>query len=177
MKVRLKGLEKTSRFPNIIICFEKTLNEFILHEAFILRLPIICLINSSEKCLNITFPIYGNTNSFESFSFYLNILMSSIKKGFIKRRLSFLTIKYVLNSSSIISNPENIAKILNNFAFYSNDYAKFRLKRSVRRIYYYNNLWKIQHRKKTINKKKSIRRVNEIKNIKARIIKKLKFKS
>jgi small subunit ribosomal protein S2 len=149
MKAKLKGLEFASRFPNIIICFEKKLNEFALHEAFILRLPLICFLNSDEYNSNIAYPIYGNTNSFESFNFYFNLILNSIKKGFIKRRLSFLNInKTILKKKSAINKSlvsnRAISSKLENFFNYSNQYQKFFLKLSIIRYYFFYQVWYTQ---------------------------------
>lgn len=150
MKSKLKGLEYASRFPNIIICFEKKLNEFALHEAFILRLPLICFLNSDEYNSNITYPIYGNTKSFESFNFYFNLILNSIKKGFIKRRLKFLRIsktiikeKNIVRKKSVVKRDTSVA--LENFFDYNNQYQKFFLKSSIARFYFFYQLWFTQH--------------------------------
>ena len=150
MKSKLKGLEYASRFPNIIICFEKKLNEFALHEAFILRLPLICFLNSDEYNSNITYPIYGNTKSFESFNFYFNLILNSIKKGFIKRRLKFLRIsktiikeKNIVRKRSVVKRDTSVA--LENFFDYNNQYQKFFLKSSIARFYFFYQLWFTQY--------------------------------
>lgn len=150
MKSKLKGLEYASRFPNIIICFEKKLNEFALHEAFILRLPLICFLNSDEYNSNIPYPIYGNTNSFESFNFYFNLILNSIKKGFIKRRLNFLRISEVIIKKKNIVRKKSIVKrntsiTLENFFDYNNQYQKFFLKSNIIRFYFFYQLWFTQH--------------------------------
>tara|TARA_B110000902_G_scaffold265846_1_gene351441 strand:- start:130 stop:1149 length:1020 start_codon:yes stop_codon:yes gene_type:complete len=179
MKEKVKGLETASHFPNLIVCFEKNINEFALHEVFLLRLPLICFINSDEGFSNIMYPILGNTNSFESFNFYLNIVLNTIKKGFINRRINFLHFnKVLLKKNTILQkslkfNKNNMSnrktiKNLNKFFIFSNQYKKFFLKSNIRRFFYYFRIWNIKLNKKIKNKvlhKKQIKQyVKRIKN-------------
>jgi len=149
MKAKLKGLERASQFPNIIICLEKQLNEFALHETFLLRLPLICFISNNEHFSNITFPIVGNTTSFESFNFYLNLILNSIKKGFIKRRLTFLRFNYSLlqiqkglkfRSKKSLKTRKSIQNLME-FDTNMNQYSKFFIRLNIRGFCYYRKLF------------------------------------
>ena len=148
MKGRLKGLETSLRFPNMIICFDKGSNEYALHEAYLLQLPIICILNSNSEFSRITYPFLGNDNSFESLAFFGNLILNAIKSGFISRRIHFLKFNYInLKYKTILtkfrkkSNKIDINKIhykkLNSFYFNVKEYNTFFVKKQVKRYYYY----------------------------------------
>jgi ribosomal protein S2 len=137
MKKKLKGLETACLFPNIVISLEKELNKFMLHEAFILKLPSICIINSNNPFFNITYPILGNSKSFESLSFYSNIILHSIKYGFLKRRIKFLKYNYdfidIKKGKKSLYNVKKIKLFLKKIK----EYNIFSVKKLIRRNLYY----------------------------------------
>jgi small subunit ribosomal protein S2 len=141
MKGRLKGLETGLHFPNMIICLDKISNEYALHEAFVLQIPVICILNSDHEFSRITYPILGNNVALESLSFYSNVILNSIKSGFIKRRIQFSKINYIVlknNYYNKIASVEHNFKLLNLFIKSKKKYTCFLLKNLIR-LYTYSS--------------------------------------
>ena len=157
MKERLQGLEFASQFPNMIICLEKRLHEFALHEVFLLRLPLICFLNRGDSLTGVDFPIFGNTESMESYNFYLNLILNTIKKGFLQRRLQFLrctyeTFQYATTfqkkrwkgQKPLASRTQKMVDLHSKM----NEYQKFFLKRHIRGFYYHKRFFDLLDQRK-----------------------------
>jgi small subunit ribosomal protein S2 len=171
MKERLKGLETASRFPNMVICFDKMSNEYALHEAYLLQLPTICMLNSDQEFSRITYPILGNNNSMESLSYYTNLILNSMKEGLLKRRLNFLNFNNAIlkDQQLLTSFLKGFSKLkernkkrslevkkINSFIENNRQYNLFFIKKAIRRFYYYFRKQKMREYllKKNIKNKK-----------------------
>ena len=158
MKTRLQGLEFAAQFPNLIVCLEKRLNEFALHEVFLLRLPLVCFLNSGDALTGVDFPVFGNTESLEAYNFYLNLILNTIKKGFLARRLQFLRCAYLhfeygstFQRKRFRGAHPSASATQKMLALHQrmNEYQKFFLKTHIRGFYYHKRLFEIlEHRKK-----------------------------
>ena len=75
MRLLLYGFRFLPAIPNIVILFnQKDFDKSSFLESIKLNVPIISIINTKQNGLNITYPIFGNDNTFETLFFISNLM-------------------------------------------------------------------------------------------------------
>ncbi|MDF1664887.1 MAG: 30S ribosomal protein S2 [Planctomycetota bacterium] len=102
----LEGVRHMSKLPDALIIVDPRKEHIAVAEAFKLKIPTICIIDTDSDPLNIDIVVPGNDDSFRSVQILLTTLVDAAQRGKIKRDTSLVGLPQKLGQVAPAPAPE-----------------------------------------------------------------------
>lgn len=102
----LEGVRNMSKLPDALIIVDPRKEHIAVAEAFKLKIPTICIIDTDSDPLNIDIVVPGNDDSFRSVQILLTTLVDAAQRGKIKRDTSLVGLPQKLGKAAPVAAPK-----------------------------------------------------------------------